>query len=139
MDLLQGVKVIDMTQFLSASYCSEILGDLGADVIKVEPPVKGEVYRTYGPKFIDGESTSFLAVNRNKRSLALNIKHEEALSALKKLIETADVLVENFRVGTLKRFGLDYESLSKENPRLICCSISGFGQTGPYAGKGASI
>ncbi|MCI9587337.1 MAG: CoA transferase [Oscillospiraceae bacterium] len=136
MDLLQGVKVIDMTQFLSASYCSEILGDLGADVIKVEPPVKGEVYRTYGPKFIDGESTSFLAVNRNKRSLALNIKHEEALSALKKLIETADVLVENFRVGTLKRFGLDYESLSKENPGLICCSISGFGQTGPYAGKG---
>lgn len=136
MDLLQGIRVIDMTQFLSASYCSEILGDLGADVIKVEPPVKGEVYRTYGPKFIDGESTSFLAVNRNKRSLALNIKHEEAREALKKLIGTADVLVENFRVGTLKKFGLDYESLSRDNPGLIYCSISGFGQTGPYAKKG---
>lgn len=136
MRLLDGVKVMDMTQFLSASYCSEILGDLGADVIKIEPPGKGEVYRTYGPKFINGESTSYLALNRNKRSMAVNIKAEQGRDALKKLAAEADVLVENFRVGTLKKYGLDYETLHEINPRLIYCSVSGFGQTGPYAGKG---
>ena len=122
MKFLQGIQVIDMTQFLSASYCSEILGDLGADVIKVEAPGKGEVYRNYGPKFIQGESTSFLAVNRNKRSLAVNIKSESGREALKKLVAKAEVVVENFRVGTLKRFGLDYASLKA--------------MTGPYAQKG---
>ncbi len=136
MEILKNIKVIDMTQYLSASYCSEILGDLGADVIKVEAPGKGEVYRTYGPKFIRGESTSFLAVNRNKRSLSANIKSESGQNILKKLIQSADVLVENFRVGKLKKFGLDCASVKEINPRLIYCSISGFGQTGPYAEKG---
>lgn len=134
--MLEGIKVVDMTQYLSASYCSEILGDLGADVIKVEAPGKGEVYRTYGPKFIDGESTSFLAVNRNKRSLSLNIKSKSGCDTLKKIIADADILVENFRVGTLKRYGLDYDTLKAVNPKLIYCSVSGFGQTGPYASKG---
>lgn len=136
MKFLDGIKVIDMTQYLSASYCSEILGDLGADVIKVEAPVVGEVYRAYGPKFIKGESTSFLAVNRNKRSLALSFKKEKGKHILHELIKGADVLVENFRVGTLNKYGLDYESLKKINPGLVYCSVSGFGQTGPYAQRG---
>jgi crotonobetainyl-CoA:carnitine CoA-transferase CaiB-like acyl-CoA transferase len=136
MNCLDGIKVIDMTQFLSASYCTQILGDLGADVIKIEKPGQGEVYRTYGPKFINGESTSFLALNRNKRSLALDIKKPEARKILYRLAETADVLVENFRPGTLKKYSFDYDSLQNVNPRLIYCSVSGFGQTGPYASKG---
>jgi crotonobetainyl-CoA:carnitine CoA-transferase CaiB-like acyl-CoA transferase len=136
MNCLDRIKVIDMTQFLSASYCTQILGDLGADVIKIERPGQGEVYRTYGPKFINGESTSFLALNRNKRSLTLDIKKPEAKKILYRLAETADILVENFRPGTLKKYGFDYESLKRVNPRLIYCSVSGFGQTGPYASKG---
>ena len=136
MQLLHNIKVVDMTQYLSASYCSEILGDLGADVIKVEAPGKGEVYRTYGPKFIGGESTSYLALNRNKRSIAINIKSDEGKEALKAIIKTADVLVENFRVGTLDRYGLGYEDMKAINPGLVYCSVSGFGLTGPYATKG---
>lgn len=133
---LEGNKVIDMTQFLSASYCTEILGDLGADVIKIERPILGEVYRNYGPKFINGESVSYLALNRNKRSFSLDIKVKEGQEILINLVKSADIFVENFRVGTLARYGLDYESLKDINPRLIYCSISGFGQNGPYASKG---
>ncbi|ATW24597.1 CaiB/BaiF CoA transferase family protein [Candidatus Formimonas warabiya] len=136
MNCLDGLKVIDITQFLSASYCTQILGDLGADVIKIERPGSGEVYRTYGPKFIKGESTSFLALNRNKRSLPLNMKEPAGQEVIRRLVKTADVLVENFRPGTLKKYGLDFESLQAVNPRLIYCSVSGFGQTGPYAPKG---
>lgn len=136
MNSLDGIRVIDLTQFLSASYCSQILGDLGADVIKIEPPDKGEVYRTYGPKFINGESTSFLSVNRNKRSLALDLRQDKAYIIMKKLIESSDVLIENFKPGKLKKYGLDYDSVKKINPNLVYCSVSGFGQTGPYADKG---
>lgn len=106
---LEGNKVIDMTQFLSASYCTEILGDLGADVIKIERPILGEVYRNYGPKFINGESVSYLALNRNKRSFSLDIKVKEGQEILINLVKSADIFVENFRVGTLARYGLDYE------------------------------
>jgi len=136
MDSLDGIRVLDLTQFLSASYTTQILGDLGADVIKVEPPGQGEVYRHYGPKFIGGESTSFLSLNRNKRSLAVNLKDPRSRPLMKRLAESADVLVENFRPGKLKAYGLDYPSLCQLNPRLIYCSISGFGQTGPYAERG---
>ncbi|MEL7566926.1 MAG: CoA transferase [Dehalobacterium sp.] len=136
MKCLDGIKVIDMTQFLSASYCTQILGDLGADVIKIERPGQGEVYRSYGPKFVNGESTSFLALNRNKRSLTLNIKKPEAQKILYRLAKKADVVVENFRPGTLKKYSFDFLSLQAINPRLIYCSVSGFGQTGPYAKKG---
>jgi len=136
MNCLNRLKVIDMTQFLSASYCTQILGDLGADIIKIEKPGDGEVYRTYGPKFINEESTSFLALNRNKRSLTLDIKKTAAQEILHRLVEKADVLVENFRPGTLKKYSLDFESLRSINPRLIYCSVSGFGQTGAYAAKG---
>ena len=136
MNSLYGVKVIDLTQFLSASYCAQILGDLGADVIKIERPGTGEVYRNYGPKFINGESTSFLSMNRNKKSLSLNFKKERGIKILKELIKESDVLIENFIPGKLKKYNLDYQSVKSLNPKLIYCSVSGYGYTGPYASKG---
>ncbi len=136
MNSLKGIKIIDMTQFLSASYGTQILGDLGADIIKIERPGIGEVYRKYGPKFINGESTSFLSMNRNKRSLSLNLKHKKALKIVQGLIKKSDVFVENFKPGKLKKYTLDYESVKSINPKLIYCSVSGYGSTGPYAGKG---
>lgn len=136
MNSLNGVKVIDLTQFLSASYCAQILGDLGADVIKIERPGTGEVYRNYGPKFINGESTSFLSMNRNKKSLSLNFKKGKAIKIVKELIKESDVLIENFIPGKLKKYHLDYQSVKSINPKLIYCSVSGYGYTGPYASKG---
>ena len=136
MNSLDGIIVIDLTQFLSASYGAQILGDLGADVIKIERPGTGEVYRNYGPKFINGESTSFLSMNRNKKSLSLNLKKEKAIKIVKELIKESDVLIENFIPGKLKKYHLDYQSVKSINPKLIYCSVSGFGYTGPYASKG---
>lgn len=133
---LQGVQVLDFTHFLSGPYCSMLLGDLGAEVIKVERPDKGDVYREYGPKFIKGESTSFLAVNRNKKSLALNLKSSEGKEIALELARKTDIIIENFKLGTMAKLGLDYETLSKHNPGLIYCSISGFGRTGPYRERG---
>jgi len=133
---LDGITIIDLTQFLSASYCAQILGDLGADVIKIEKPGTGEVYRNYGPKFINGESTSFLSMNRNKKSLSLNFKKERGIKILKELIKESDVLIENFIPGKLKKYNLDYQSVKSLNPKLIYCSVSGYGYTGPYASKG---
>ena len=136
MQPLDGITVLDFTQFLAGSYCAMLLGDLGANVIKIEKPETGEVYRTYGPKFIQGESTSFLSVNRNKRSLTLNLKDPRGVSLALRLIEKADVLVENFKPGVMEGLGLGFAQASKVNPRLIYCSISGFGQTGPYRNRG---
>jgi len=136
MNSLDGIKVIDLTQFLSASYCAQILGDLGADVIKIERPGTGEVYRNYGPKFINGESTSFLSMNRNKRSLSLDLKKEKAIKIVGELIKESDVFIENFKPGKLKKYHLDYDSVKSINPKLIYCSVSGYGYTGPYASKG---
>jgi len=136
MNSLKGIKIIDMTQFLSASYGTQILGDLGADIIKIERPGIGEVYRNYGPKFINGESTSFLSMNRNKRSLALDLKKEKGLKIIRKLIKKSDVLIENFKPGKLKKYHLDYESIKIINPKLVYCSVSGYGATGPYSSKG---
>jgi len=133
---LHGIKVIDLTQFLSASYCAQILGDLGADVIKIEKPGTGEVYRNYGPKFINGESTSFLSMNRNKKSFSLNLKKEKAIKIVTELIKESDVFIENFIPGKLKKYHLDYQSVKSINPKLIYCSVSGYGYTGPYATKG---
>lgn len=133
---LDGLRVLDLTQFLSGSYCSMLLGDLGAEVIKIERPKGGEVYRTYGPRFINGESTSFLGLNRNKKSLALDLKAPEALEIMRELVRNSDILVENFKPGAMARMGLDYQSLRADNPRLIYASVSGFGQTGPYSERG---
>jgi len=136
MNSLNGIRVVDLTQFLSASYTTQILGDLGAEVIKVERPVIGEVYRDYGPKFIHGESTSFLSMNRNKKSLALDLKKGKGLEIIRKLIKKSDVLIENFKPGKLKQYHLDYESTKIINPKLVYCSVSGYGATGPYSSKG---
>jgi len=132
---LAGLRVVDQTQVMAGPFCSMLLADLGADVIKVEPP-GGEDTRWTGPTLPSGEAAAFLAVNRNKRGLLLDLKQPEGVAILKRLAATADVLVENYRPGVARRLGVDYETLRALNPRLVYCSISGFGQTGPYAGRG---
>jgi formyl-CoA transferase/CoA:oxalate CoA-transferase len=130
---LAGLTVLDLTRVLSGPYCTMMLGDLGARVIKVEQPGKGDDTRGWGPPFIEGESAYFLSVNRNKESITLDFKAPGGREVLDRLIARADVLVENFRPGTLTKLGLDYASLAATHPRLVYCSISGFGQTGPRA------
>lgn len=134
---LEGLKVLDLSRFLAGPYCSMLLGDHGADVLKVEPPEHGDPTRVQGPPFADGEGLTFLATNRNKRSVVLDFKNEGQLALLKRLAASVDVIVENFRPGILSRFGLDYASLQQENPRLVYGSISGFGPDGPMAKQGA--
>jgi len=126
---LSDIRVMDMSRVLAGPYCTMIMGDLGADVIKVEPP-EGDETRGWGPPFLDTESAYYLCVNRNKRGVVVNLKTEEGKTILRELARQSDILVENFRPGTLRRFGLDFASLRSNNPRLIYCSISGFGQTG---------
>ena len=128
---LDGITVLDLTRVLSGPYCTMLLADMGARVIKIEQPGKGDDTRAWGPPFLEGESAYFLSINRNKESVTLDFKHPEGRAALEQLIAKADVLVENFRPGTLAKLGLDYDTLSKTYPRLVYCSISGFGHTGP--------
>lgn len=137
---LAGIRVIDMSRVFAAPVGAQILGDLGADVIKIERPGIGDDGRGYGTAWIKGkdgvdtrQSSFFTVSNRNKRSITLNHSKPEGQEIIRKLAETADVLIENYKVGDLKRFGLDYESLRQINPRLIYCSVTGFGQTGPSA------
>lgn len=134
MQSLQGIRVLDLSRVLAGPYCTMVLGDLGADVIKVEPP-EGDETRGWGPPFAGGESAYYLCVNRNKRGVVVNLKSEEGKKILQELALRSDVLVENFRPGTLKKFDLDFETLHERNPRLIYCSISGFGQTGSMKDK----
>jgi crotonobetainyl-CoA:carnitine CoA-transferase CaiB-like acyl-CoA transferase len=135
MSSLQGVRVVDLTRALAGPFCTMQLGDLGADVVKVEEPGVGDDSRHWGPPFQGGESAYFLNVNRNKRSVTLNLKRDGGHEALWRLIERADVLVENFRPGLMERLGYGYEATAARNPRLIYCSISGFGQSGPEADR----
>ena len=128
---LEDLLVVDLTRALAGPYCTLMLGDMGARVIKVEPPGAGDHTRSWGPPFIGGESAYFLSVNRNKESITLDFTQAEGRDVLRRLIARADVLVENFRPGTLHPFALDYDALADEHPRLIYASISGFGQTGP--------
>ncbi|MBI2331556.1 MAG: CoA transferase, partial [Chloroflexi bacterium] len=130
MQSLQNIRVLDLSRVLAGPYCTMVLGDLGAEVIKVEPP-EGDETRGWGPPFAGGESAYYLCINRNKRGMVVNLKTEEGKVILRDLAMQSDVLVENFRPGTLKKFGLDFETLHAINPRLVYCSISGFGQTGP--------
>lgn len=134
---LDGIRVVDLTRVMTGPYCTMMLGDMGADVIKVEMPGTGDDTRAWGPPFIGKESAYFLSVNRNKRSITLNLKSDLGKEALWRLIESADVLVENFSPGTIGRLGFGYEEVEKRNPRLIFASISGFGQSGPSAGRTA--
>jgi crotonobetainyl-CoA:carnitine CoA-transferase CaiB-like acyl-CoA transferase len=131
MTALEGLRVIDLTRVLAGPFCTMLLGDMGADVVKVEEPGAGDDTRGWAPFITEGWSSYFLGVNRNKRSLALNLKSPDGPDVLRRLARTADVLVENFRPGTLDRLGLGYEQLSSINPRLIFASVTGYGQTGP--------
>jgi len=129
---LHGIRVLELANFMAGPYCAMLLADLGADVIKVENPEGGD-YSRATPPFLDGESAGFIALNRNKRSLALNLKHPQGRDIFLKLADRADVVIENFRPGTTRDLGIDYETLSARNPRLIYCAVSGYGQTGPYS------
>ena len=139
---LTGVKVLDMSRILAGPTCTQLLGDYGAEVIKVEKPGIGDDTRNWGPPFMKdregldtNESGYFLASNRNKRSLSLDISKKENTKIIKTLLKDCDVFIENFKVGSLKKFGLDYQSLSKDFPKLIYCSITGYGQNGPNSHK----
>lgn len=133
---LEGVVVLDVTQVMAGPFCTLLLADMGADVIKIEKPQGGDDSRTMGPPFIHGESAAFLAMNRNKRSVALNLKSAEGREVFRLLARRSDILVENFRPGTMERLDLHYKSIGKINPSIIYCSVSGFGQTGPYRSRG---
>jgi formyl-CoA transferase len=128
---LAGVKVVDLTRVMVGPFCTMMLGDLGAEVIKVEMPGRGDDTRAWGPPFVEGESVYFLSVNRNKRSIALDLKQPAGQEALWRLVEDADVLVENFSPGTIDRLGFGYEAVKARAPRIVYASISGFGQHGP--------
>ena len=133
---LHGIKVLDLTRVLAGPYATMLLSDLGAEVIKIEQPGTGDESRNFGP-FKNGFSLYFMSVNRGKRSVTLNLKTERGQMIFKQLLEQTDILVENFRPGTMQKLGLDYDTLKREKPSLIYAACSGFGQTGPYAQQGA--
>src|SRR5689334_13937208 len=132
---LDGITVLDLTRVLSGPYCTMLLADMGARVIKIEQPGKGDDTRHWGPPFLEGESAYFLSINRNKESVTLDFKQPDGRAVLDALIARADVLIENFRPGTLERQGLGYGALARRHPRLVYCSISGFGHSGPRMGE----
>jgi len=142
MQPLTSIRILDITRALAGPYCTMMLGDLGADVIKVERPVSGDETRGWGPPFVGkaygpypGESAYFIAANRNKRSITVNIQSKEGQEIVRKLAGVSDVLVENYRTGDLDKLGLGYNDLHSLHPRLIYCSVSGYGRTGPYADR----
>jgi formyl-CoA transferase/CoA:oxalate CoA-transferase len=132
MKSLEGIKVLDLSRALAGPYCTMMLADMGAEVIKLEMPGTGDDSRSWGPPFVEGESAYFMSINRNKKSITLNMKSKESNEIVTKLIKQSDVLVENFRPGAMDRLGFGYEQVKAMNPRLIYASISGFGQDGPY-------
>jgi len=138
---LAGLKVLDLSRVLAAPLAAQILGDMGAEVVKIERPISGDDSRNIGGVALSGptgptsERSFFLSCNRNKQSLTLDLANASAQDILKRLAATADVLIENYKVGTLAKYGLDYESLAAVNPRLIYCSVTGYGQNGPRASE----
>jgi succinate--hydroxymethylglutarate CoA-transferase len=132
---LKGIKVLDLSRVLAGPFCTMMLGDAGADVIKVESVGEGDITRTWGPPFVGTESCYFLAINRNKRSIAVDLKSKEGLEVIHKLVQQADVLVENFPPGKLDKLGLGWSQLQKLNPSLVYASITGYGPSGPYANR----
>jgi len=137
---LENIRVLDISRALAGPYCTMMLGDLGADVIKVERPGRGDESRGWGPPFVGepygpypGESAYFISTNRNKRSITVNLKSSEGQEIIHRLVKISDVMVENFRTGVLEKMGLGYEDVHALNPRLVYCSISGYGRTGPHA------
>ena len=132
---LAGMKVVELAHIMAGPVCGLMLADMGADVIKVEKP-SGDDTRRFLPPDIGGESAAYLMMNRNKRGIALDLKQPEGVAALKRLLKDADVVIENYRMGTMEKLGIGYEALRAVNPGLIYCEISGFGRTGPYAQRG---
>ncbi|RTZ91132.1 MAG: CoA transferase [Deltaproteobacteria bacterium] len=135
--LLHGVRVLDLTRMLAGPYCTLLLADMGAEVIKIERPGKGDEIRRMGPPFVKGVSAYFISVNRNKLSLTLDLKSPKGKEIFLKLVEKADVVIDNFRPGVMSGLGFDYETLKSINPKIVACSISGYGQTGPYRDRPA--
>ncbi len=133
---LRGLKVVELAHIMAGPVCGLMLADMGADVIKVEKAPDGDDSRRFLPPDIDGESAAFMMVNRNKRGIAVDLKHADGKAVLKRLLATADVVIENYRRDTMGRLGLGYETLKASNPGLIYCEISGFGRTGPYRDRG---
>ena len=133
---LAGVKVMDLTQIMAGPYCTMMLADMGADVLKVEKPNGGDDTRRMGPPFIEGESAAFLGINRNKRSIVIDLRSDDGREIARRMARASDVLVQNFRPGALERMGLGYEQIREINPAIVYCTISGFGATGPYARRG---
>ena len=136
MKALEGIRVLDLSRVLAGPYCTMMLGDFGADIIKIEPPKVGDDSRAFGP-FVGKESAYFMSLNRNKRSITLDFKREEECELFREMVKHADVVVENYRPGTMEKFGLGYEVLKEINPKLIYAACSGFGHTGPYKEKPA--
>ena len=132
---LQNIKVIDFSQILAGPFCTMLLADMGADVVKIEKPNGGDDTRRYGPPFIEGESAAFLTLNRNKRSIVLDLKSEQGIAIVRRMLEDADVMIHNFRPGVVDRMGLAYEDVSALNPAIVYCTVSGFGTTGPYSSR----
>ncbi|MBI2131219.1 MAG: CoA transferase, partial [Candidatus Tectomicrobia bacterium] len=132
---LEGIRVLDLTRILAGPYCTMMLGDMGAEVIKVENPDGGDDTRAWGPPFLNGVSTYFISINRNKKSVTINLKNEKGKALLAGFIRASDVVVENFRPGTLEKLGFPWEEIHRLNPRAVFCSVSGFGQTGPRRGE----
>ena len=132
---LQDIKVIDFSQILAGPFCTMLLADMGADVVKIEKPSGGDDTRRYGPPFIEGESAAFLTLNRNKRSIVLDLKSEQGIAIVRRMLEDADVMIHNFRPGVVDRMGLAYEDVSALNPAIVYCTVSGFGTTGPYSSR----
>ncbi len=133
---LEGVKVLDLTQIMAGPYCAMTLGDMGADVVKVEKPNGGDDARRMGPPFINGESAAFLGINRNKRGIVVDMRTDDGRGIVQDLARRSDILLQNFRPGSLERMGLGYEQVREINPAIVYCTISGFGSTGPYARRG---
>src|SRR5699024_9213414 len=130
---LKGIKVLDLSRVLAGPYCTMILGDLGADVIKVEAPDKGDETRKWGPPFQGDVSAYFLSANRNKKSITIDLKSEGGINQVKQLIRDSDVVINNFKTGTMEKFGLSYDGVRSINKQIIYCSITGFGEEGPYS------
>jgi crotonobetainyl-CoA:carnitine CoA-transferase CaiB-like acyl-CoA transferase len=134
---LEDVKVLDLSHALAGPFCSTMLGDFGAQVVKVEPPHGGDIARAWGPPFYETETAYFVSLHRNKKSIAVDFKHPAGVELFFRLMEKADVVLENYRVGTLEKLGLAYEQARRRNPGIIYCSVSGFGQSGPYRERAA--
>ncbi len=134
---LSGVRILDLTTIISGPYCTLILGDLGAEVIKVERPGTGDGSRGMPPHFFEGESAYYIAINRNKKGMVLNLDSEKGKEIFYKLVKKSDVVVDNYRPGVTKKLGIEYEILKKINPEIICCSITGYGETGPFKDRPA--